>query len=75
MATLFAPVTSRKGREGVGGICLNEFSFTTEMFVTLLMVLVNILSKAVVPKVCSADHQWSARLAQVVRESQYKPIF
>ncbi len=32
-------------------------------------------SSTVVPKVCSADHQWSARLAQVVRESQYKPIF
>jgi hypothetical protein len=29
----------------------------------------------VFPKVCSADHLWSAILAQVVRESQYKSIF
>ncbi len=27
------------------------------------------------PKVCSADHWWFARLAQEVRESQYKSIF
>ncbi len=31
--------------------------------------------RAVIPKVCSADHWWSARLAEVVRESLYKPIF
>ncbi len=32
-------------------------------------------SKTVFPKVCSADHKWSARLAQVVRQSLYKSIF
>jgi len=29
----------------------------------------------VIPKVCSADHWWSARLAEVVRKSPYKSIF
>jgi len=31
--------------------------------------------RAVIPKVCSADHWWSVRLAEVVRESLYKSIF
>jgi len=29
---------------------------------------------AMIPKVCSADHKWSARLAEVVLESPYKAI-
>ncbi len=31
-------------------------------------------TRAVIPKVCSADHQWSARLAEVVCQSLYKSI-
>jgi len=34
-----------------------------------------ITNRAVIPKVCSADQWWSARLAEVVRESLYKSIF
>jgi len=30
---------------------------------------------AVIPKICSVDHWWSARLAEVVRESLIKTIF
>ena len=29
---------------------------------------------SVIPKVCSTDHWWSARLAEVVRESLYKSM-
>jgi len=32
-------------------------------------------SRPVIPKVCSADHWWYARLAEVVRESLFKSIF
>jgi len=31
-------------------------------------------AKSVIPKVCSADHWWSARLAEVVRQSLYISI-
>ncbi len=34
-----------------------------------------ILPKTVIPKICSANQWWSARLAGVVRESLYKSIF
>jgi hypothetical protein len=32
-------------------------------------------ARAVIPKVCSADHWWSARLAKVVRKWLYSSIF
>ncbi len=32
------------------------------------------MDSTVIPKVCSADHWWSARLAQVVRQSLYKSM-
>ncbi len=32
-------------------------------------------AKSVIPKVCSADHWWSARLAQMVRQSLFKSIY
>ncbi len=36
---------------------------------------VHVLHNTVIPKVCSTDHWWSARLAQVVRQSLYKSVF
>ncbi len=42
---------------------------------TYLADVTNRRIRAVVPKVCSADHKWSAIIAQVVRQSLYKSVF
>jgi len=49
------------------------FVFNAHLF--LHFDLFYLWASAVIPKVCSADYEWSARLAEVVRESLYHSIF
>jgi len=39
-----------------------------------ILILIS-LSNTVIPKVCSADHRWSTKLAEVILESLYKSMF
>ncbi len=53
----------------IGLLCHVNFSPEEINRVNYVRILLSQYYSAVVPKVCSADHWWSARLAEVVHES------
>jgi hypothetical protein len=55
--------------------CVNTIPLTSINMASLLELNLTLVVIPVIPKVCSVDHWWSARLAQVILQSLYKSIF
>ena len=81
--TSFTPVANERSRNPSSICCRlrNHPSFASSQttwfagHISHLRFGLLLCVRSVFPKVCSADNTWSARLAQVARQCQYKSIF